>query len=143
MPTCVKKVTAFKMTVDDRVGALADVAGQAANEGINFIGFVGYPTAPGKAELVGIPENPDKVRQVLPMSGMAVESSEAIYITGDDQVGAMAGIAGKLAAAGINIRGATGMTVEGKYAFWLYVAPEDVDKACDVLAGGCCCDRSK
>ena len=134
MPTCVQKVTAFKTVVEDRVGALAEVSGAAANEGINFQAFLAYPIGEGKAELIGIPDDPDKVKALLPMSDMAVQASEAIYVTGDDKVGVMAGISGKLAGAGINIRASVGMAVEGKYGFWLYLAPEDVDKAADLLA---------
>ena len=143
MPTCVKKVTVFKTTVEDRVGALAEVSAAAANEGINFVAFLGYPVGEGKAELVGIPEDPKKVQSLLPMSDMAVQTSEALYITGDDKAGVMAGIAGKLSGAGINIRASCGMAVEGKYAFWLHLAPEDIDKAADLLATDCCCEKSK
>ena len=143
MPTCVQKVTAFKTTVEDKVGALAEVSSAAASEGINFRAFTGYPIGKGRAELIGIPEDPEKVKSLLPMSDMAVATSEALYITGDDKVGTMAGIAGKLSAAGINIRASVGMAVEGKFAFWLHLAPEDVDKAADLLATDCCGDCSK
>ena len=138
MPLCVKKVTQFKVQMEDRPGQLAEIARGAANEGINFLAMTGYPREKGRAEIIGVPEDADKAKRLAANAGISVETAEALLITGDDKLGAVAVIAEKVAALGVNIKACDAMAVEGKFALWLYVAPADLDKVAEALAADCC-----
>ncbi len=133
MSLSVKKVTQLKVQVEDRPGQLAELARGAAGEGLNFLAMTGYAREGGTAEIIAIPEDPDRAKMLAANAGISLETSEALLITGDDKLGAIAEIAEKIAALGVNIIATEAIAVEGKFGCWVVVAPEDLDKVADAL----------
>ena len=129
----IRKMTCLKATVDDRPGALAEALRALADANANVVGMWGYPISGGRAAMMCIPDDPEKVKSLAAGAGVALEESTAFVIEGEDRVGALVESTQKIAAAGINIHAATALAAGSQFAATIFVAQGDVDKVTDIL----------
>lgn len=101
------------LSAPDQVGLLATVAGRCRDAGINILGICAYRRE-GTAWFVLHTDNPTRAAEIL--SDMHVIWQEVLVIDCPSGVGTLAGIAEKLAAAGINILYCYGTVSEGPLA---------------------------
>ncbi len=130
----VRKVVALTAEVDDRVGALAEIAQPVADAGINLLAVYGGPMGGGKARVCCIPDDPARLKDLAAQGGIAVQEREHLLVEGDDRAGVSAEIASKLSGAGVNIQAIHGTAGGGKFGICILVAPEDIDKAAAALS---------
>ena len=97
-----RKMTEIKVRVQDQVGELARVLGLATQAGVNVIAFCGFARGTG-AEILVVPDKPDKLEAALEKEHLTFESSPVVAITGAAGKGMGAQMAGKFSKAGINI----------------------------------------
>ncbi len=132
MAATVRRVTAFKVTLGDRVGALADVLAAARNAGIDLQSVAGYVCG-AEGVILAVPKDLHKARPASAGAPWAIGEQDVFLVEGDDERGALCGVTEKLAAAGIGIHAAYAVAVEGRFGAVITVAPADVDKAAKAL----------
>jgi len=133
MDDSIRKVDYFKAQVPDRAGEGARILSALRDEGINLLFFTGFPRG-RKAQLDIIPEDSPAFRKAVKKAGLAVERKPAFLIQGEDRPGVIAGVASKLAEAGINITAIDAVAAGGgRFGAVLWVKPADVRKAAKAL----------
>lgn len=133
MDDSIRKVDYFKAQVSDRAGEGARILSALRDEGIDLLFFTGFPRG-RKAQLDFIPKDGPAFRKAAKKAGLAVEKKQAFLVQGGDRPGAVAGIASKLAEAGINITAIDAVAAGGgRFGAVLWVKPDDVRKAAKAL----------
>lgn len=126
--------TAFRVTMKDAPGALAHVANALAERGINLEAS-GGETLGGEGRMTLLTSDVEATREVLEGHNVAFEEIELLLVTLQDNPGALASIAQRLAAAGVNITGFVQLNrMHGQSDLGLAV--DDPEKARPVLGEG-------
>ncbi|MFA5060000.1 MAG: ACT domain-containing protein [Candidatus Omnitrophota bacterium] len=97
-----KMATQLMVTVDNKIGALSEVSGLLAENGINLLAACGYITGP-KGWLMFVCEDAQKAKDLLLAKQIEVREEEVILATLDNKPGALSDVAEKIATAGIDI----------------------------------------
>jgi hypothetical protein len=134
MADTIKQVEYFYVHVPDRPGEAARALRTLEAARVNLLAFSGFPEGRG-GQLDFIPANPASFRRAAQKAGWKVTGPKrAFLVRGTDRVGAGAGLASKLAAAGINITALDAVCAgAGRYGALLWVDPRDVRRAARVL----------
>ncbi|MBI3006074.1 MAG: hypothetical protein HYY49_11770 [Ignavibacteriales bacterium] len=127
------RMTHFKANLEDKPGALLSILKDLKAKNLGLSGLWGYATGEGKAELYVITKNPDKVRNAWKDSGLLAEEGTGFWLKGSDRTGALLGPLEALAKAGVNIVAIDAVAVGGKFGSFVWVKPEDVDRAAKAL----------
>ena len=137
MADSIRKVEYFKAGVPNRKGEGARILAALRDEGVNLLAFTGFPRG-GRAQLDFVPEDAAVFRKAAKRTGLKIAGKKSCFlIQGDDRAGAIAGIAAKMAEAGIGIIALDGVAAgNGRYGAILWVDPKDVAKAAKVLGAG-------
>jgi len=135
MADTVTALAYFAITVPNKTGEGAKVLAALNQEGVNMIGFWGYPVKGKKAQLDIAPADAKVFAKAAKKLGLEVAPKRtAFLITGEDRPGAVAGALGKLAAAGISTHAAQAICAgEGRYGSLIQVGDDDVKAAKKVL----------
>jgi hypothetical protein len=134
MADAVSKVEYYTIPVEHRPGAAVRVLKALAAEGVNLLGFWGYPMGPDSGNLEIAPEDPAAFRKAIKKAKLtAGEKRIGFLVQGRDKVGAVGTALAKVAAAGINVHAAQAVTSGGKYGALIYVDPDDVKAAAKAL----------
>lgn len=134
MAETVRRMEYFYVRVANKPGEGARVLGVLKEAGINLLAFSGFPRG-GRAQLDLVPSDPAAFRQVAKKAGWKVTGPKRAFLfQGDDRVGAVADILGKLAAAKINVTATEAISAgEGRYGAILWVKPASVNRAAKAL----------
>lgn len=130
----IRKADYYTMKVSQRPGAGARLLAAMKAAGVNLLAFTGFP-AGGGAQVDFVPENGAKFRQVAKKAGLRVSKRKTVFVArGDDRVGALTGILGKLAKANINLVALSAVTAgKRRYGMLFWVKKKDVSRASRVL----------
>jgi hypothetical protein len=130
----IRKADYYTMKVSQRPGAGAKLLVTLKAAGVNLLAFTGFPTG-GGAQVDFIPENSARFRQAAKKAGLRVSKRKTVFIArGDDRVGALTGILGKLAAKKINIVSLSAVTAgKRRYGMVFWVKKQDVGRASRTL----------
>ncbi len=131
MPDEIRRIDYFHMAVPDRHGAGARVLAALQAAGVNLLGFSEFPHGAHRSQLDLIPEDSVAFRKAARTAGLKVSRKKTGFlIQGEDRVGAMTDLLGKLADAGVNVTAVDAVASgEGRYAALLWVAQDLVTKA--------------
>ena len=134
MADMIRKVDYYYTTTPDKPGEGARVLGVFRDAGLNLLAFSGFPRA-RRSQLDFVPA--DGAAFVAAARAAKIKLSPkktAFLIEGDDRIGAVADVQGKLAAAKINVTTMDAVaTSGGRWGAILWVKPRDVNKAATVL----------
>lgn len=124
----------FYVEVPERAGEGARLLAQLRDAGVNLLAVSGFP-AGRRAQIDFVPENPAAFRAAAKKAGWKVTGPKKVFlIAGEDRVGVMAEIYGKLAAAKINVISSQAVCAGvGRFGGLLWVAPRDVRRAAKAL----------
>ncbi len=130
----IRKADYYTMKVSQRPGAGASLLATMKAAGVNLLAFTGFPTG-GGAQVDFVPENSVKFRQAAKKAGLRVSKRKTVFVArGDDRVGALTGILGKLAKAKINLVSLSAVTAgKRRYGMLFWVKKKDVGRASRVL----------
>lgn len=130
----IRKADYYTMKVTQRPGAGAKLLMTMKAAGVNLLAFTGFPTG-GGAQVDFVPDNSAKFRQAARKAGLRVSKRKTVFVArGEDRVGALTGILGKLAAAKINIVSLSAVTAGNKrYGMLFWVKQKDVGRASRAL----------
>lgn len=130
----IRKADYYTMKVSQRPGAGAKLLAGMKAAGVNLLAFTGFPTG-GGAQVDFVPDNGSKFRQAARKAGLRVSKRKTVFLArGDDRVGALTGILGKLAEARINLVSLSAVTAgKRRYGMLFWVKKKDVGRASRVL----------
>ena len=130
----IRKADYYTMKVSQRPGAGARLLASIKAEDVNLLAFHGFP-AGGGAQVDFIPDNSVKFRRAAKKAGLRVSRRKTVFLVrGDDRVGALTGILGKLAAKKINLVALSAVTAgKGRYGMIFWVKPKNIGRTSRVL----------
>lgn len=134
MATTIRKIAYYSMPVRNRAGQGAELLNALAGEGVNLIAFTGFPAA-GRAQVDFIPYDNGKFAAAARRLGLKLGRKKTVFLAqGDDKLGAVARICGKLADARINMVAMDAVASgKGRFGAIFWVRPQDVARAAKVL----------
>ncbi len=134
MPDTIRKVDYYYTTAPDKPGEGARVLGMLRNAGVNLLAFSGFPSG-RRSQLDFIPADPAAFVAAARSAKLKLSTKKTAFVlAGEDRVGAIAEILGRLAAAKINVTAIDAAAAgAGRYGAILWVKPRDVTKAAQVL----------
>ncbi len=130
----IRRVDYFYMQVADKPGEGARVLATLRDAGVHLIAFSGVPEG-RRAQLDFVPEDAGAFRQAAKKAGWKLTGpKKAFLIGGEDRVGVVADVVGKLADAKIGVVAMDALCAGGgRYGASLWVAPRDVARAAKLL----------
>jgi hypothetical protein len=135
MAETVRKVDLFSVDIAHKTGEGAKVLGVFRDAGVSFLAAWGYPTKGKKARLDLVAADRAAFTKAAKKAGIVLGPKQtAFLVEGEDQTGALAGMMGKLAEAGINVFAAQALCAgEGRFGGVITVGADDVKKAAKLL----------
>lgn len=130
----IRKADYYTMKVSQRPGAGAKLLAAMKAADVNLLAFTGFPSR-GGAQVDFIPENSARFRRAAKQAGLRVSKRKTVFLArGDDRVGALTGVLGKLAAEKINLVALSAVTAgSGRYGMIFWVKPKDVGRTSRLL----------
>jgi hypothetical protein len=126
----------YSVVIPNKTGEGEKLLAALKDAGVNMISFWGYPIKGKKAVLDIAPADGTVFKKTIKKCGLEASPKKvAFFIDGEDHVGAVAEILGKLAGAGINVHAVQAMCAgAGRFGALVQVAEADEKKAKKVLA---------
>jgi hypothetical protein len=136
MAETVRKVDYFYITASNKPGEGAKVLAALRDAGINLLAFSGFPQGQ-RAQIDFIPEDAAAFKAAAKKAGFKLSTRKTGFLVqGEDRMGAIADLIGKLAAANVNVTAMDAVSAgEDRYGAILWVKPAYVRKAAKAL--GC------
>ena len=130
----IRMVDYFYVLAPDKPGEAARMLGQLRAAGVNLLVFSGFPKGQ-QAQLDFVPSDAEAFQKVARDAKWKLKGpKKGFLIQGDDRVGAVADLLGKLAAAKINVTATDAVCAgAGRYGVILWVKPRDVTRAGQAL----------
>ena len=134
MVEIVQPVEYFYIETANKPGEAFHALSVLKQAGVNLLAFSGFPSG-RRAQLDFIPVDAKAFIQVARKSGWKLSPKKTGFlIQGEDRVGAVADVLGKLAAAKVNVTAVDAVTSgEGRYGAILWVKPPDRKRAAKAL----------
>jgi len=134
MPDTIRRVDYYYTTTADKPGAGARVLGVFRDAGVNLLAFHAFPSA-RRTQLDFVPASATAFLAAAQAATIKLSKPKTVFLfEGDDRIGAMAAILGRLAAAKINVTASEAVcTSGGRFAGLLWVKPKDGAKATQAL----------
>ena len=134
MADTIRKVNYFYTTAPDKPGEGARVLEALRRAGINLLAFHAFPSA-RKSQLDFVPADAVSFTSAAKEAKIKLSKPKtAFLIDGDDRIGALAAVMGKLGVAKINVTAVTGVCAGmGRFGAILWVKPRDASKAAAAL----------
>lgn len=133
MAETVRQVEYFYLEVPNKAGEGAKVLRAIKDAGVNLTAFSGFP-AGRRAQLDVFPADPAAFRKVArACRWKTVGPKRGFLIQGDDRVGALADVLGRLADARIDVIAVDAVSIDGRWGALCWVAPRDRKKAAQLL----------
>jgi hypothetical protein len=133
MAETVRQVDYFYIEVPNKVGEGARVLRALKEADVNLLAFSGFPVG-RRAQLDFFPADAAAFKQVAKANRWKlVGPKRGFLVEGDDRIGAVADLVGKLADAKIDVIAIDAVSVVERYGALCWVAPRDVKKAAALL----------
>ncbi|MBI4463995.1 MAG: hypothetical protein HY647_04760 [Acidobacteria bacterium] len=134
MAETIRQVDYYYITTSNRAGEATGALAALKSAGVNLLAFSGFPSG-RRAQLDFIPEDPAAFVKAARKAGLKLSPRKTGFlIQGEDRVGILADILGKLAAAKINVTACDAICAgAGRYGAILWVKPPDRKRAAKAL----------
>ena len=134
MAETIRRVDYFYTMVPDKPGEGARILGALQDAGVNLLAFTGFPEG-RRAQLDFCPEDPAAFVKAAKQAKLKLSPRKSGFlIAGDDRVGAVADILGKLATAKINVTAVDAVCAgAGRFGAILWVKSRDLRRAAKAL----------
>ena len=138
MDLLVERADVWAATIQDKPGGLAELLAALRDAGadLQFIVARRAPEEPGKGVVFVTPLQSDReIRAAAQVGFNVTRHLHCVRVMGPDQPGVAAGLAQKLAAAEINLRGFSASVIGTQFVAYVAVdSQDDASKAMEVLA---------
>ncbi len=137
MGESISRVDYFYVMAPDKPGEAARMLEHLKRAGVNLLAFSGFPKAK-QAQLDFIPADSAAFVAAARQAKWKLKGpKQGFLVQGDDRVGAIADLLGRLAAARINVTATDAVCAgSGRYGVILWVKPRDVKRAAQALGIG-------
>ncbi len=127
----VQRVEYYYTTVKDVPSEAYELLSHLAGLHVNLLAFNAVPMGPSRTQLTLFPSDSSKLISAADKCGLVLDGPHsALLVQGDDELGALATVHGKLADAKVNVYASTGVSDgKGSYGYVLYVRPEKFEQA--------------
>lgn len=133
MAETIRQIDYFYVLVPHKAGEAARALMTLKDAGVNLLAFSGFPEGRG-GQLDFVPADAMAFKTVARANKWKlVGPKHGFLLQGDDRIGAIADVAGRLAGAKINITAIDAVSTDGRYGALCWVAPRDFKKAAQVL----------
>jgi len=131
----VRRVNYCYVTVPNRAGQGAKVLGELKDAKVNLLGYSGFPTEGGKAQLDLVAKSMGAIRRVARKNGWRLSQvKKGLLVQGTDRLGAVHRHIQKLADENISVTAASAVDAgHGRYGMLLWVKGSDYGRAARVL----------
>jgi hypothetical protein len=131
----IRRADYFYTTVRDEPGSAHRILSQLAGLGVNLLAFSAVPVGPSRVQLAIFPEDVDKLLAAARAAQLALDGPHpALLVQGDDELGALASVHERLAAAGVDVYSASGVTDgRGSFGYVVYVREDQIGSATGAL----------
>ena len=137
MSLTVERVDVWAATIEDEPGGLAQKLAPLSEAGADLAFAIARraPEEPGTGVVFVTPLRGDAQTEAAEKAGFAVaDSLHSVRIEGDNKPGIGAQLTGKLADAGINLRGLSAAVIGGRFIMYLALdTAKDAEKAIGVI----------
>jgi prephenate dehydratase len=130
----VRKASYYSTKVPQRPGAGAQLLAALKAAKVNLLAFTGFP-ASGGAQVDFIPKDNARFMQAARKAKMKLSARKTVFLAqGNDKVGALTQVLGRLAKAKINVVSLQAVTAgKGRYGAMFWVKSKDVARASRLL----------
>ena len=131
----IRRADYFYTTLREEPGAAHRLLSQLAGLGVNLLAFSAVPVGPGRVQLAIFPEETDKLLAAARSARLPLDGPHtALLVQGDDELGALANVHERLAAAGVDVYASSGVT-DGRCSFCyiVYVREDQIESAAGAL----------
>ena len=130
----VRKASYYSMKVPQRPGSGAQLLAALKAAKVNLLAFTGFP-AGGGAQVDFVPQDNAKFVRAARQAKLRISARKTVFLAqGEDRVGALTRVLGKLASARINVVAVNAVTAgRRRYGMMFWVKPKDVAKAARLL----------
>lgn len=133
MADTIRQIDYFYIELPQKMGEGARMLRALRDAGVNLLAFSGFPSG-RRAQLDFIPADVAAFKAVAKTNKWKlVGPKRGFLIQGDDRIGAIADIVGRLADAKVNVIALDAVGTNGRYGALCWVSPRDVKKAGQVL----------
>jgi hypothetical protein len=135
MANTIRRAEYFNTTVVDQPGESYRVLSALQSLGVDLQAFTAVPVGPDRTQLTLFPADPSKMAAEAGKARMTLDGPHsALFLQGDDELGALVEVHEKLYHAEINVYASMGVSDgAGKYGYVIYVRQEDCERAAKVL----------
>ena len=130
----VRKASYYSMKVPQRPGSGAQLLAALKAAKVNLLAFTGFPEG-GGAQVDFVPQDNAKFVRAARQAKLRISARKTVFLAqGEDRVGALTRVLGKLASARINVVAVNAVTAgRRRYGMMFWVKPKDVAKAARLL----------
>ena len=133
MAETIRRVEYFCMMVPNKPGEGARALRVLKDTGVNLLAFSGFPVG-RRARLDFVPADVSAFKQAAKAAKWKlVGPKRGFFIQGEDRVGAVADLTGRLGDAKINVVAIDAICANGRYGAFLWIEPRNFKKAAAVL----------
>lgn len=131
----IRQVEYFHTTVPDRPGEAFRFLSALAEAGVNLLAFTAIPMGILQTQLTIFPDDPGRLQSIVARLGLDLDGPHgALLVRGEDVPGALVDVHERLYDAGVNVYAANGVAgSEGRYAYVIYLRPEEMARAAGAL----------
>lgn len=135
MAFSIRRVDYFYVTVKHDPGEAYKLLSRLADLGINLLAFTAVPIGPAHTQLTIFPEDTRSLMDNAKKADLDINGPHpALLVSGDDELGAFAGIHQKLFEANVNAYASSGVADgRGGYGYILYIKPNEFERAAVAL----------
>lgn len=130
-----KKIDTLKVPLQTKPGQLFKCYAAFKEAGVNIISSWAYEMGPDRAEVIFYASDNAKAKEALEKAGMTVQTSQACYATGEDQIGYYTELLQKISDKGVNLVATDAFGINGRLATAFFCKDEDLPRLCEAL--GC------
>jgi hypothetical protein len=136
MAFTVRRIDYFYIMVKDSPEVGYEVLSGLAERGVNLAAITAVPFGPARTQLTVFPDDTASLQHAAQQADIALDGPHpALLVQGDDEVGALAKIHGKLLDANVHVAASTGVADgKGGYGYVIYVRPEEHERAAEALS---------
>jgi hypothetical protein len=131
MAYTIRRAEYYYANIRDELGAASSVLSELAARGVELLAFTAVPSGPMLAQLTLFPAEPNKLVSVAHAANLALDGPHhALLVQGDDELGALASVHGRLLEAGVNVYASSGVTDgRGSFGYVVYVREDHFERA--------------
>ncbi len=135
MATKVRKVQYYYANVRGEPDEAFDALTQLAAQGVNLLALNSVPIGPDSTQFTLFPEDSAKLADTAKAAGISLEGPhQALLVQGDDEIGAVARVHGKLHKSGVEVYASNAVTDgRGWFGYVIYLRAGEADRAVAAL----------